>query len=113
MLIEKSLLNTKFSCPLCSIELTDEDEQNRQLHVNKCLDKFSKIKIKPSDDETAASSSSKIDEKEEEKKASKENVDKKLFDLVRNTGIPNCPICGKINQTLNVCIFLKPFFFFF
>jgi predicted RNA-binding Zn-ribbon protein involved in translation (DUF1610 family) len=101
--IQSPPVKNKFNCPLCDTELTDEDEQNRQLHVNKCLDKFSKTKIKT--DETAPVTSKTDEDKKALILASKENADKKLSDLIRNEGIPNCPICGKIAQTLNVCIF--------
>ena len=116
----KSTVNS-FPCPLCKLDLTNEEEQTRQLHVNKCLDKFSKTSNKISNENNEKEEAPPVVKKpiekefsEEEKAkilASKENADKKLSDLIRNEGIPNCPICGKITHTLNVCILNRIFKF--
>ena len=95
---------------MCSTDLTNEGEQNRQKHVNECLDKFSKKK--PSVEEASETKKPEPvintnNKQIDETKTAKENVDKKLCDVIRNEGIPNCPICGKILHTLNVCILIN------
>ena len=116
--------NSSFKCPLCSIDLTKLGEPERQKHVNECLDKdfsnkSSKNKFKLKDDaaekgdgatkeadaSVASTSNSTLtpkastilDENAEERQ-------KRLNENLLRDAVPNCPICGKVLQNMNVFI---------
>jgi hypothetical protein len=114
-----------FKCPLCSTNLTNLGEAERQKHVNECLDKdfsnkSSKNKFKLKDDTT--NSNEKIVETNEgtsedlEKESSHmstkvdilsqnaEERQKRLNENLLRDAVPNCPICGKVLLNMNVFI---------
>jgi len=115
--------NSSFKCPLCSIDLTKLGEPERQKHVNECLDKdfsnkSSKNKFKLKDDAATKETdslvsdalvastsnstltpkaSTTLDENAEERQ-------KRLNENLLRDAVPNCPICGKVLQNMNVFI---------
>ncbi len=88
-----------FFCPICSVDLTND--QDRQTHVNQCLDKgfSSKAAKKPPKPKPEPKPKSVEEEKVEE-----ERVAKKVPELSIEDAVPNCPICGKVLMTLNVAL---------
>ena len=118
----KTCTTDVFKCPLCSTNLTSLGEAERQKHVNECLDKdfsnkSSKNKFKLKDD--ATNSNEKIVETNEAtskdlEKVSSSKVDissqnaeerqKRLNENLLRDAVPNCPICGKVLQNMNVFI---------
>ena len=121
---------TTFKCPLCALNLTSKSESERQTHVNQCLDqdfssKPAKNKFKlneklveplPVAEKTVESmpcTSSSIKQHVEEVSVKETSVisedaeerQKRLNQNLLRDAVPNCPICGKILQTLIVLIF--------
>lgn len=89
-----------FHCPICQADLTNNED--RQSHVNQCLDKgfSSKAAKKPRAPKEASKPSTA--EVSNSKKAPELNIE---------DAVPNCPICGKVFQTQNVAIDLLSFYF--
>lgn len=89
-----------FKCPICSIELKNNNETLRQVHVNECLDKFSKPKKLQEQQQKSIGSACKSPKPIDN--SLKAKIDEKFIEKMRKEGIPNCPICGKIFHTINV-----------
>ncbi len=83
--------NQEFKCPICSSDLTFSND--RQAHVNQCLDKgFSaKSATKPFKEILVEASTT----------SATDSVSK-IPQLNIEDAVPNCPICGKEFRTLNV-----------
>jgi hypothetical protein len=131
------LTNNSFKCPLCTIDLTKLGESERQKHVNECLDKdfsnkSSKNKFKLKDDdatkrdevklayEVASASNSTLTPKAstsldgsikvDNNNENAEERQKRLNENLLRDAVPNCPICGKVLQNMNVFILYFLFF---
>ena len=116
-----------FNCPLCSVNLTVLSESDRQKHVNQCLDqdfssKSNKNKFKLNDDKTPPKPQSTENDKQVESlpcTSKKEPVEsneealerqKRLNENLLRDAVPNCPICGKVLQTM--IVFIRDFIIF-
>lgn len=104
-----------FKCPICNDDLTIDAENDRQLHVNKCIDKFSKQKqTEPvisivqanvvKDEPVISDSKAVIVEAAKTTTTTEPKQDNKFVENVLKEGIPNCPICGKVCHSQNVCV---------
>lgn len=97
-----------FSCPICSIDLTYDD--NRQAHVNQCLDKGFSSKNPPKP--RKIKETGKSIESQPAKAAIEPAEPAKIPELRIEDAVPNCPICGKVFHTINVfLIYVKLLFF--
>lgn len=98
--LESTKSCSPFNCPICSIDLTYDD--NRQSHVNQCLDKgFSKNakkkKHQPKSDDIQSKNILEVDKL----KCDSLEKEKKFTQLMIEDAVPNCPICGKVFHTIN------------
>ena len=97
-----------FSCPICSTDLTYDD--NRQAHVNQCLDKGFSSKDPPKP--RKIKETGKSVESQPAKAAIEPAEPAKIPELRIEDAVPNCPICGKVFHTINVfLIYVKLLFF--
>jgi hypothetical protein len=115
----------KFNCPLCSQDLAKLKEDDRQVHVNKCLDQFSRGNVETNKQTKKVEKIAKknvselVSDKDEwdtrvcqeqqvtNLELTKEELErnnKKFIENVLSEAVLNCPICGKLLQTLNVCM---------
>lgn len=95
---DESTKNDAFHCPICQTDLTNIED--RQAHVNQCLDKgfSSKAVKKPRELKKTASVEKSVTKGTEGASSSK----KAAPELNIEDAVPNCPICGKVFQTHNV-----------
>lgn len=106
---EAAPVTVKFACPLCSFDLTSYGDSERQLHVNKCLDKGFSSNSKAKEETRSKIEPAKvlIDSPPPPPVAaasSETTIESMLKEMV-----PNCPICGKVLNSFSVCCTLFVF----
>lgn len=99
------------TCPVCSLDLAKLTANERDSHVNRCLEQpttSSKLddefKYKPTRKFSRTESSDDINEKKQPTKNEEKCQDakSKINETLLKDAVPNCPICGKVFHSFNV-----------